>query len=360
MCVFNNTAVEESRCPEHPSGAYETKSCNEDMCLTWSSWEFGPCNAPCDVPSYQIKTRTCKFATVGNQIFNNPPGVHMRKCTTEVVPCLGKCRTFWAIWSPWSRCTETCGTGVNVRRRKCYNEGTLVDPEVCTPDTNVGSSAHMRTRLCNTAVCDSWTQWTAGKCSRECGGFGRRHKQRVCNGTGTRAPLTSPANELSCYNVIEDCGLQPCLVEYSQWLPWTRCTAPCGPGIQTRRRFCRNLSGGPPSLRDCLAVGPVMERRRCNPTSCNSWGPWTNGICQGKCDSAGTVTRSRECNTAVDAAMKKKFSRCIAIRRTCFNKKCRGRWDDSLRWSPCSVTCGQGLSRQIRRCVDPITDEEID
>ena len=135
---------------------------------------------------------------------------------------------------------------------------------------------------------------------------------------------------------------------WGQWGTWSTCSATCGSGIETRKRFCND----PKPSGDgqyCSKDGSVgTETRPCPgliPCSLG-WSPWSDfGSCSVTCGS-GLRTRTREClgdtsncpGTATDSI-------------ECDAGLCWSQWSD---FGPCSVTCGLGVQTRSRTCLgDP-------
>ncbi|TNN89024.1 Semaphorin-5A [Liparis tanakae] len=122
----------------------------------------------------------------------------------------------------------------------------------------------------------AWSGWSA--CSHNDGG---NAGSCLCR---TRA-CDSPAPHCGgqhCYGIsveVANCSRYcnehlPCPphVYWSAWSAWDRCTAPCGGGVQSRRRNCENGN-------DCPGCG--QEYQSCNTLPCpdlkktTPWTPWT-------------------------------------------------------------------------------------
>jgi len=134
------------------------------------------------------------------------------------------------------------------------------------------------------------SEWTAGECSKECGG-GQQQMNRMVD--------TQPVEGAKCLPLSEvrRCNDHPCPVDckVSQWSGWSSCSAECGGGIQERlRTVVRNMkhAGNP--------CGDVSETQACAVQSCEAdceltgWGKW--GKCSKQCD-AGTRKRFRHVRT---------------------------------------------------------------
>ena len=108
----------------------------------------------------------------------------------------------WSVWSQWSECSTTCGTGTQDRERECNNPAPQYGGDNCT-----GVSAETRSCL-DLPPCpvdckwNEWSNWT--ECSLSCD-----------NGTQIRSRTFEPAlhggNECEGPEVESElCNTQAC------------------------------------------------------------------------------------------------------------------------------------------------------
>ncbi|CAB4062518.1 unnamed protein product [Lepeophtheirus salmonis] len=143
---------------------------------------------------------------------------------TGSVDCL------WSSYGQWSRCSVSCGTGTQQRKRM-----------ILQPSTNGGKSCRgdaIESRQCNAgATCPVNCEWSNfgqwSSCSATCGGgrqTRRRNIRRRASGSG-RPCLGEKAETRSC-------STNPCSIScgWSDFTPWSVCSATCGPATQRRFR----------------------------------------------------------------------------------------------------------------------------
>merc|ERR1719163_2688581 len=170
----------------------EAGDSGDGMCTGCFGKSAGPCRHVKDTScfSYMPGTTTC------------PPGT---------APCAPvNCEV--SAWSKWSKCSASCGGGSQTRSRSV-----TVEP------TNGGMACpHLEEdQACNTHKCPVLCDHCGGKSTGPC----RHDKDGTCH--EYRTGTTCPAGTTECANV--DC-------EVSQWTEWSKCSASCGGGSQSRTR----------------------------------------------------------------------------------------------------------------------------
>ncbi|XP_040596252.1 A disintegrin and metalloproteinase with thrombospondin motifs 7 isoform X2 [Mesocricetus auratus] len=170
------------------------------------------------------------------------PGVHYeytihRDSHDEVRP-----PEFSWHYGPWSKCTVTCGTGVQRQSLYCMErQAGLVDEEHCDhlnrPDD--------RQRKCSEEPCPA--RWWAGEwqlCSRSCGPGGLSRRAVLCIrsvGLDEQRAL----EPLACEHLPRPLAETPC----NRHVPcpatwgvgnWSQCSVTCGAGIRQRTVLCIN------------------------------------------------------------------------------------------------------------------------
>ncbi|XP_070619128.1 A disintegrin and metalloproteinase with thrombospondin motifs 7 isoform X2 [Erythrolamprus reginae] len=146
---------------------------------------------------------------------------------------------FWH-YGPWTKCTATCGTGVQRQMVRCLEKAAgFVEEQYC----NALSRPDDKRRNCNKDPCPA--RWWAGEwqaCSATCGDFGLMKRTVLC--IQSVAPdeqqalppdkcqhLTKPQITAACNREVLCLAL---------WVTgnWSKCSVTCGKGIQRRPVFC--------------------------------------------------------------------------------------------------------------------------
>ncbi|NWQ77372.1 HMCN1 protein, partial [Columbina picui] len=243
-----------------PGSALDSVLCNGRPCPVageWSPWlPWGPCSETCGKGT-QTRLRLC----------NNPPPAHggphcpgadaqMQVCNKRRCPVDGK----WAAWGSWSACAVSCGGGSRQRTRRCADPAPQFGGRKCEGND-------VQIDFCNSDPCPvhgSWGPWSSwGSCSRTCNG-GQMRRYRGCDSprpaSGGRA-CAGPDVQ------IQRCSSELCPVDghWGQWQAWSRCSASCGGGEQTRTRLCSNPA---PLNRGRPCAGDASQISRCNSQAC--------------------------------------------------------------------------------------------
>ncbi|XP_053398910.1 SCO-spondin-like isoform X2 [Mercenaria mercenaria] len=398
-------------CAGHP---LETRNCDTGTSCAvnggWSAWTgFGPCDVKCGA-GMQKRKRYCSnpVPMYGGDDCHGK-GYDERPCETGIkCPVHGS----WTLWSGWTACSKDCGSGSSVRTRQCSNpppmyggnpckghdtEETICDTGIKCPihggwsmwsdyspcSVSCGTGMMQRIRVCDSpmpqyggkvcigdstegAVCDTkikcpihggfslWSKWS--RCSVDCG-EGLQYRTRLCN---------SPVPEyggVPCKGIFKeericDTGIFcPINGNWGAWSPFTQCSVDCGSGIKERTRFCDNpipMYGGKP------CPGSDSDQAVCDTgIHCpvhgdwEIWTAWTS--CSVTCD-VGVVTRKRSCTNPkpmYGGRLCKGDSLQEKVCNTGVSCPINGMWSFWSDWLPCDVTCEAGTQSRLRICNNP-------
>ncbi|XP_032134999.1 semaphorin-5A isoform X1 [Sapajus apella] len=162
----------------------------------WSAWtSWSQCSRDC---SRGIRNR--------KRVCNNPepkyggmpclgPSLEYQEC--NILPC--PVDGMWSCWSPWTKCSATCGGGHYMRTRSCSNPAPAYGGDICL-------GLHTEEALCNTQPCpESWSEWSDWS---ECEASGVQIRSRQCI-------LPFPVGSQCSGNTTES---QPCVFD-SNFIP---------------------------------------------------------------------------------------------------------------------------------------------
>lgn len=191
------------------------------MFLTWQEW------AGCTVTCGEGMAQRTRMMTVLSGKGCNGPTTQKGACSPR--PCPIHCQ--WNSWSSWTRCPVTCGFGKQTKDRSVMIEaqhgGNQCDDLWLT----------YQERVCETTPCPidceykMWSEWS--DCSLSCGtgqkersrdkNHSSEHKGEHCPGSYAE---TQPCNVNNC----------PVDCEVALWSEWNACSEDCGGGTQERTR----------------------------------------------------------------------------------------------------------------------------
>lgn len=318
-CLQDGKKIESATCikksknkfPSDDKEDTDSRECNSDFCPSWSEWNTKVCQAKCNETAFQKRNRNCLLKT---------SLLVPKECWADTVECVGNCVSTWGLWTEWTTCTSSCGPGKQTSVRRCTLAGKVVSPSKCNQD---GKARAVRTRECNTMMCNTWGKWVSGNCAVICGGAGIATRSRECVGKGLQAPR-GQLDDKNCYEKKEFCGTDPCPVSYQPWSEWGECSNLCSPGVKTRTRKC--VTNGYAEFGDCSALGSALEEKPCNRNMCPKWRPWRFYTpCSGNCGVPGVRLRWRTCKlrSMTQKMMQKEHSRrCFQGEVPCRKKTC--------------------------------------
>lgn len=282
-----------------------TKSCDAE-CVDgkWGEWgEWSQCPVTCG-GALQFRTRVVAVEP-------NYCGAGVVGDTQEFVPC-GNVSCFpdkdcvFGDWGAWGACSASCDGVMRLERRIVtqgagkgkFCNGPLKVWAPCNP-TQGGVPPKGCEQIVAAKHC-KWSDWSAGECSRTCGGgqlTRTRHIETPANrrGDGCKGPVveTLECNRKACDgNGVTDC-------KWGDWSSWGSCDKCGGQKRRTRHIEIEGRNGG----KSC-EPGADVETKGC-PRHCHgghfcTWLDWTEwSACSSTCD-GGTKSRRRQLQLTLD------------------------------------------------------------
>uniref|UniRef100_A0A9J2PGQ4 Uncharacterized protein n=1 Tax=Ascaris lumbricoides TaxID=6252 RepID=A0A9J2PGQ4_ASCLU len=203
-----------------------------------------------------FRTRFCISGHCNGQSVERAP------CSSAPCPKPSKSTESWSEWTLWNQCSVTCGKGSQARYRRCVSSQN-------TLGYSCGGNS-MEVRQCDMGSCytgtvglwGKWTEWS--RCSTSCGP-GIQTRNRYC--TKILKFFSRRCSDGNCFGSgVEQqfCNEKPCLSssgQWSGWSSWGSCSVSCGSGVKRRTRHCQY--GNCP--------GSHKDSAMCNQGSCGEW-----------------------------------------------------------------------------------------
>ncbi|XP_077445065.1 ADAMTS-like protein 1 isoform X1 [Stigmatopora argus] len=396
------TATEEWKCLYSAKTAI-LQPCNTFECPNWVAQEWSPCTVTCG-QGLRYRVVLC-IDHRGLHAGGCNPAVkpHIKEECLVTVPCYKpidtlpvEAKPLWHkqaieleeeivvteepnfIPDPWQPCSRTCGAGTRRRAVKCQVLLAFSQTVADLPDDECKGVKPAANQPCYGMPCQKleddedqdaeeeeaqheWEYDGFTECSKSCGG-GVQEAVVVCLNKKTREPAVS---QMLCVSTgrpppfLQDCKMQQCPPRWEEG-EWSPCSVSCGIGLMSRSVACiRRPSrdgNGTEILPDEICVEPKpVSVQGCNRLDCPpTWETRDWGQCSTGCGN-GVEKRQVLCkqhladgsvlelpNTFCPSKMPAKQRLCSAERR------CPPHWVTS--WSPCSVTCGNGMQRLETVC----------
>ncbi|KAJ6638506.1 Papilin, partial [Pseudolycoriella hygida] len=295
----NLTRVEDELC-DISNKPNESQKCGAGPCpANWKEGPYGKCSAPCGNNGTQTRSVTCEKVLENGSSQPIDDSVCLGQVGAKpatISECnVGKICGEWHVGS-WQPCDKLCGPGTQKRKLKCFHKvnGKIeaLDDEECIDEKPES------TRECTLRPCEGvdWITSTWSGC-KTCGLNQETRTAHCASKSGTIYNETFCANRKKP-ELTRECKAPAC--DY-QWFKsqWTKCSAECGNGVQSRQVICGKLDGNSVQKSDdeskCSEEKPIAEKECSVDKECpGQWfsGPW--GECDKKCG-GGKRTRKVLC-----------------------------------------------------------------
>ncbi|XP_067053119.1 uncharacterized protein [Acropora muricata] len=265
----------------------------------WSGWSgWSGCAAGICAGNQRIRTRTCTNPTPSED------GAYCEGDSSQQKDCM--IDGGYSDWSQWSLCENPCGGSVVNRTRTCTNPKPTPDGAPCS---GVDYETKLECiSPCPTGPLDgewgAWSPWS--RCSKTCGLSGGQvlRRTRLCN---RPPPMNGGKNCVGNNTETARACFAPCPVDggFGLWSAWTPCSKSCGTGVQSRSRSCTNP---PPANGGLNCSGDYNKAQSCKIISCpgainGGWSAYSQwGVCsEVKYCLQGIKKRTRSCNNPFPA-----------------------------------------------------------
>ncbi|GFR22038.1 a disintegrin and metalloproteinase with thrombospondin motifs 9 [Trichonephila clavata] len=341
LCVFKSNNVLENIIPAPLPEEEVTRG------LKWRTGNWSSCSSTCGAG---LMHRQVICIQMSNEIVLPERKCHRLQRPSHTRTChLPSCGR-WTT-GKWSECSVTCGSGIQTRYVLC----TSSDDRMPSDDICNLISKPKKERICHTKSCPnqssqeighknvehgseySWRTGLWGKCSKSCGGGVRRRQVACYDSLGKYSPncdqRKKPIN-------ASQCNLEIC----PNWVldDWSKCSASCGKGFQTRLVRCIDFQNIFVPNDRCAFPIPI-NIRRCKTPPCFHW-------CSTNC---GTQTRSVQCHRGSQLVHEKEchhLPKPTAQIKICKRRKCGAYHWKKQKWSECSSMCGKGYMQRELIC----------
>ncbi|XP_036400259.1 A disintegrin and metalloproteinase with thrombospondin motifs 17 [Megalops cyprinoides] len=162
MKIVNKTMtlVNDSHCHAENRPAPQVRRCNSHPCQSrWVTGEWGPCSVTCG-KGLQMREVTCVYQLQNGSYINTRDLYCLGPKPAPIQGCEGRgCLTVWEA-SEWSKCSSDCGRGTRRRSVTCTNPQGQCDP-ASRPSEEEACEDHSK--------CYEWKTGDWSKCSSSCG-----------------------------------------------------------------------------------------------------------------------------------------------------------------------------------------------
>eukprot|EP00747_Dinoflagellata_sp_TGD_P121039 gnl/TRDRNA2_/TRDRNA2_173374_c0_seq1.p1 gnl/TRDRNA2_/TRDRNA2_173374_c0~~gnl/TRDRNA2_/TRDRNA2_173374_c0_seq1.p1 ORF type:complete len:1602 (+),score=263.90 gnl/TRDRNA2_/TRDRNA2_173374_c0_seq1:84-4889(+) len=214
----------------------------------WSAWSPAACPKKCN--GYRTHQRTVAVPSADGGKPCNGGTVMNERCN----PSYGEadpegCDSGYPVdcvledWSEWSECSETCGRGFQVHKRKikvepAFNGKACENPLEEIRECNTHAACNMKVTNCEW---DDWQEWTP--CDHRTGQISRYRKIKTVKKHGGLDCMGSFVEESECPRTCKD---EEHFCEWGDWGAWGQCSTSCGTeGRQTRSRKLKLVDNAP-------------------------------------------------------------------------------------------------------------------